>query len=111
MNLPSGDLAKGVTQRVAGRLSGSDRQREVGGDREHRDAPADREPAPHARRYPAPGVAGGERQDEMPARGGDPDAGRERRARGEPGSDSDAATAANEAIVRGFAAVIARNRA
>jgi hypothetical protein len=86
-------------------------QREMDGDCQDEEPASDRQPATDARRHPAAGVAGGEREGEVPGGGGGADAGGERDGGARPSSDSAAATAANEAIVRGFAAVIARKRA
>jgi len=53
-------------------------EREVRGDREHGEPPADRQPAPDPRRDPAPGVPGGQREHEVPAGRGEADADGER---------------------------------
>ncbi len=50
----------------------------MGGDREDADASADRQAAPHPRGQPAPAVADGQREHEVPGRRGEADAGHER---------------------------------
>ena len=81
------------------------------GDRENRDATCDGEPAPYARRHPAAGVCGCKRQREVQAAEATPTPAANATAAAGPSRDSAAATAANEAIVSGLAAVMARKRA